>query len=140
MWLWNVITLIGIMNLYLTICHIISDSVLCDKLSEKCLNLSDPIIWWRHLWQFLFELIKSGTRNFSLSHLRPGVHNSYLVAGQKLFCCQVQGPKLTCFYIFKGCFWGISKLNNQNRGLCGPDKWLPRATFGPRAVCCACLP
>ncbi len=26
------------------------------------------------------------------------------MAGQKLFCFQVQGPKLTCFYIFKDVF------------------------------------
>jgi hypothetical protein len=36
-------------------------------------------------------------------------------------------------------FLGISKLNKLNCGLCGPDKKLLRATFGPRAVCCARL-
>jgi hypothetical protein len=40
--------------------------------------------------------------------------DSYFVAGQKLFCCQLQGPKLTCFYMYKGCLGGTSNLNNQN--------------------------
>jgi len=30
------------------------------------------------------------------------------------------------------------KQNKQNLGLCGADEYFPRATFGPRAVCCAC--
>jgi len=31
------------------------------------------------------------------------------------------------------------KPNIRKFGLCGPDCKLSRATFGPRAVCCACL-
>jgi hypothetical protein len=34
---------------------------------------------------------------------------------------------------------GIKKLIKQNCEICGPDKKLQRAAFGPRAVYCACL-
>jgi hypothetical protein len=42
------------------------------------------------------------------------------------------------FSHIKGFFYERNKLK-QKIGLCGQDKKLSRATFGPRAVCCACL-
>ena len=42
------------------------------------------------------------------------------------------------FYPFKGCYQE-KKLKAQNFVLSGPNYKLSRATFGPRAVCCACL-
>ncbi len=41
------------------------------------------------------------------------MYNLNLMAGQKFFCCHVQGPNLTCFYISKGCYREKSKLNNK---------------------------
>jgi hypothetical protein len=78
-----------------------------------------------------------GVYVYKILHLRAGMHNSNLMAGQKLFVFTFMGQNLHVFNIFKRCFWGVSKLNC---GLCGPAKKLSRATFGPRAVCCARLP
>ena len=66
---------------------------------------------------------------------RSGVHNSHLVAGQKKLVGNIQGPNLSCFYSFEGCFCHTNKIYAHNLGLCGPNRKLPPATFGPRAVC-----
>ncbi len=77
-----------------------------------------------------------------VDHINPGMHNSNQMAGQIFFVVMFKGQNLlTCFIVFKGCFQGISKLNQQNCGLCGPEKKPPRATFLPasRMLCMPAL-
>ena len=52
---------------------------------------------------------------------------------------RAQGPKRYVFTQSKGAIILGKKLKAQNFRLGGPNKKLMRATFGPRAVCCACL-
>jgi hypothetical protein len=64
---------------------------------------------------------------------------SNLKADQKiLFLVMFKGQNLLMF-TRKMMFHDRNKLNEQNFELCGPNKKLLRATFDPRAVCCACL-
>jgi hypothetical protein len=67
-----------------------------------------------------------------------GVHNLNFTAGPNFFC-HIQGQKLIGFNTFKEFFYQRNKQNKPNLVLHGPDLKLSRATFGPRAVCCACL-
>ncbi len=60
---------------------------------------------------------------------RTGVPNWNLMASQN-FCLHIQGPKLICFYKFKGIFCQREKKNKYNLGFCRPDQKLPKATFG----------
>ena len=61
------------------------------------------------------------------------------LGGPKTSFCNIQGLNIICFYSFKGCFYQTNKVKEQNFWLCGPNWIFPRATFGPWAVCCACL-
>ena len=47
--------------------------------------------------------------------------------------------KSICFYPFRGCF-SSKQAEYEKFGLCRPNKKLFWATFGPLAICCACLP
>ena len=71
-------------------------------------------------------------------HPISGVHNSNLKAGQKKFR-PYSRAKIICFYQFRGCNYQENKLKTQNFVLRWPNSKLLRATFGPRAGCCACL-
>ena len=67
-----------------------------------------------------------------------GLHNLNLMAGQKKFGA-IPKSKNDMFLIIQ---WGIDQVNKQtaqNVGFRGPNSNLVQATFGPRAVCCACL-
>ena len=66
------------------------------------------------------------------------MHNSNLKRAKKNFLDTSKG-KIDMFISIQREFCQAKKLNGQNFGLCGPNKKLSRATFGPRAVCCACL-
>jgi hypothetical protein len=57
---------------------------------------------------------------------------STAIVSRKMF--DSEGKNLHVFTFLKGVLG-----NKQNCGLFGPDKKLSRATFGPRAVCCARL-
>ena len=63
-----------------------------------------------------------------------------IASGPKNLFWNIHGPKLISLYPFRGCFFQANRLNGGYFGLCGPNKKLPRATFGPRAVSCAHLP
>ncbi len=64
-----------------------------------------------------------------LGKVKAGVHNSNLMAGQKLFLSRSR-DEIYMFLHFKKMFLGNKQ---DNCGLCGPDKKLPWA------VCCARL-
>ena len=55
------------------------------------------------------------------------------------FFWHMQGSKSITFYPFGVWFFQANKLYGWNFEPCGPNKKLPRATFGLQAVCCACL-
>ncbi len=67
--------------------------------------------------------------------IKSRVHNLSLKTGN-FFFVMLMGQNLNVFRIKRMCY-ERNKLNKQNFWLCGLDK--ERDTFGPRAICCACL-
>ena len=80
----------------------------------------------------------SSSGHFWSQSYKTWVHNSILMAGRKFFSTIPKG-QMICFYPFKEFVYKENMLKAQNFGLSGPNQKLPRATFGPQAVCCACL-
>jgi len=75
---------------------------------------------------------------FYFEPLIAGMHNSVSWRAKK--CCRdIRGPDCFSFFpIFTFQQKSIQKFVNLSN--CGPDWMFLRATFGPRAVCCAYLP
>ena len=98
------------------------------------LGLSNLVITETCLWQTIFW----SQMTILLHTVEQGCTTQISWRAKKNFCTYPRA-KMSYFYPLKGCVYQENKLEAQYLMLSGPNEKLPRATFGPRAVCCACL-
>ena len=89
-----------------------------------------------HSSKYLCSLLRDHSNN--TWHSRAGMHNSNLKRAKKNLVAYPRA-RIDIFVPILREYFQANRLNRSNFGLCGPNKKLPRATFGPRAVCCARL-